>query len=746
MYKTLHSDMHYLENKYHDTTKPFDAYNRMAYHGYEYDASTGLDDIEMKKGLAALCEKYRGLSHPVIKARLFEYVLDNARIDVNEHDWFVGFYNWGRPLDKFTCIPWKSQMYERMPEEKALIDLYQKTGIVAINPDFDHVIPNWNDLLALGFKGTLERIERYHAALKDSGITEEQESFFDGMEISYNAILRLIDRYYKLALTKSHGKALCQAECLKQIKSGSPRSLYEALQVMYIFFILCECVDHFQTRSLGNGIDDTLLPFFRNDISGGKYTLEDEKEMLAYFFMQFSAIGNYWGHPMYLGGTNADGSTKYNELSDLILDIYGELKIYNPKIQIKVNTNTPRKVLYKVFDLERKGISSFVFCGEPGHIKAVMGYGATFEEARNFELAGCYETRIKGDEACPTVGYINSAKCVELVFTNGIDRFTGERIGVQTGAVEDMETFEDFYFAFLTQWNHFINTSVHIGNTYDPYLAFINPSNVFSGTMERALEKGVDGYAFGMKFRNSHMLNCGFASTVDSIMAVKKLCYDNKVCTPGEMKKALENDWVGYEKLRSTALKLPQKYGNSEPETDTMAAAMADYYSNSLNNRPTGRGGVYKAIMHTAMMFVWQGEKTGALPDGRKAGTELSKNASPVAGMDKNGATALIRSALKLHPYNYHESFCVDVMLHPSAVEGEDGLTAMYSLLMTYVKNYGMSIQFNIFNADMLRDAQAHPESYRNLQVRVCGWNVLWNNLSKEEQDAYILRSENIKC
>ena len=148
--------------------------------------------------------------------------------------------------------------------------------------------------------------------------------------------------------------------------------------------------------------------------------------------------------------------------------------------------------------------------------------------------------------------------------------------------------------------------------------------------------------------------------------------------------------------------------------------------------------------MHSAMQFVWQGEKTEATPDGRKTGDEISKNASPVVGMDKNGVTALVRSASALKPYTFPESFCVDVMMHPSAVQGEDGLVAMRGVLYTYLKNDGMSIQFNVFDPKQLRDAQVHPEKYQNLQVRVCGWNVLWNNLSKKEQDAYILRAENI--
>ena len=144
-------------------------------------------------------------------------------------------------------------------------------------------------------------------------------------------------------------------------------------------------------------------------------------------------------------------------------------------------------------------------------------------------------------------------------------------------------------------------------------------------------------------------------------------------------------------------------------------------------------------------MFVWQGEKTLASADGRCAGEELSKNASPSPGMDRNGATALINSATKLNPTLFPESFCLDIMLHPSAVEGNDGLTAMKALLDTYMKNNGMSMQINVFNSQVLRDAQENPDKYKNLQVRVCGWNVLWNNLSREEQDAYILRAENIQ-
>ncbi len=196
--------------------------------------------------------------------------------------------------------------------------------------------------------------------------------------------------------------------------------------------------------------------------------------------------------------------------------------------------------------------------------------------------------------------------------------------------------------------------------------------------------------------------------------------------------------------MQTKILKSPHKYGNNDNETDIYTEAMSIYFTSKVNNRPNARGGVFKAIMHSAMEFVWQGENTSATPDGRKAGEELSKNASPTVGTDKNGVTALINSTLKTKPSLYSESHCLDVLLHPTAVSGDEGLEIMKSLLFTYMRGYGQSIQFNIFNSDMLKDAQINPQKYKNLQVRVCGWNVLWNNLSKEEQNAYIKRAENV--
>ena len=178
--------------------------------------------------------------------------------------------------------------------------------------------------------------------------------------------------------------------------------------------------------------------------------------------------------------------------------------------------------------------------------------------------------------------------------------------------------------------------------------------------------------------------------------------------------------------------------------SDQYAAAIVRVLSNLISSRKNGHGCPYLMELHSARGYIMQGEKTAATPDGRRRGEELSKNASPHPGMDRNGITGLIHSATAIDTTLANVGFCLDVMLHPTSVQGEKGVDVLYHVMRTYMDKGGQSIHFNIFNADMLRDAQAHPEKYENLQVRVCGWNVLWNNMAKSEQDAYILRAENI--
>lgn len=740
------TDREWIENKYHRTDEPFDPLNRMAYHGIGYAEETGMDDEEILTGLKMLQPSLSTMPHPVARAMAIKYVLETERLYINEHDCFVGLYSLGRLANSVTSNVWQGETQKkRDPATLKNAGLFNESGAVANWTDYDHVVPDWESLMRLGFTGVKERAQKYRKKhLEDGTLTEEMAAFFDGIAIEYDAIIALIDRMYRYAVTLRHKKAARIAGCLETLRDGAPTDIYEAMQLILLYFVISESVDGFQVRSLGNGLVRTLYRFYENDLKTGKYTREEIRTLLAYFLLQWSAIGNYWGQPFYLGGTTPDGRTRYNALSDDILAVYDDLGIYNPKIQLKINRNTPDRILDKALDMVRRKNASLVFCCEPGMIKAMMGYGATYEEALDMDIRGCYETGVRANEACAGEGYINAAKAVEYVFSNGFDKRINQQVGIRTGGLAALGSFEDFYTAFIRQLGYLIDRTIEISNDQDRFLSYVNPSSLYSATTEHALACGRNGYFNGLKFNNTSLLLCAFASAVDSLMAVKRLVYDEKRVSLEELSAALEANWVGYERLRLEIQNDPHKYGNNDPETDRYAAAVAEYFSARVNRVPNGRGGVYKATMHSARQFIEQGRKTLASADGRKNGDILSKNGSPSDGMDKNGVTALIESAVKLTPSNFCEAFCLDSMLHPSAVEGEDGLAVFKALLKTYMEQGEMAVQFNIFRTEALRDAQKNPEKYKNLQVRVCGWNVLWNNLSREEQEAYIRRAENI--
>lgn len=741
------ADRKVIENKYHITDAPFDPFKRMAYHGYDYEENTGLSDEEIKAGLAELSCQLRMQPRPILKAKLVEYVLDHTRIDINRHDYFIGMYSWGRLIDPYTVGPWHRDIKNGVAAKLGNrdMDALREAGAVWINLDFDHSVPDWDSLASLGFTGLLERLETAYCDLAARGeLSEKQKIFYTAAKIEYEAVLRLIRRLYVHAQGKDFEKASVVADSLKNLLSGAPQTMLDMLQIIYIYFLVSECVDHYQVRSLGYGLDNTLYPFFCRDIESGRFTKEELTGFLAYFLMQFSAMGNYWGQPFYLGGTNADGSSKVNELSSLILDVYDSLGIYNPKIQIKVSPNTPRTFLDKALRMIQGGSNSIVFCNEAIIIKSMMRGGATYEQACDAVVKGCYEYAIKADSIPISFNTFNALKPISLVFHNGVDPQTGVQIGCETGDVASFTSFEQFYKAYRTQFSFIINKAMVWIDALERHVNEVNPSLMYSVTIPQCVERLTDATDSGVHNVSDMWLN-GFASAVDSLMAVYELVYERKVTTLATLKEALAQNWQGYELLRRRALACKHKYGRGDRMADSYADALHQFFASHFAGKKNCHGGNIEYELHSARAFVDMGEKTNATPDGRRAGEETSKNGSPSNGADNQGVTALLRSASTLDLSLSDSGACLDCMLHPSAIQGEGGINVLYSILRTYHDRGGASIHFNVFSSDMLREAQANPEKYKNLQVRVCGWNVLWNNLARKEQDAYILRAENIQ-
>ena len=461
--------------------------------------------------------------------------------------------------------------------------------------------------------------------------------------------------------------------------------------------------------------------------------------------MQFTAIGNYWGQPVYLGGENADGSSAINELSYIFVDVYDKMGIFNPKVQIKVSQSTPEKFMLKVLDMVRRGRNSFVLVGDETIRKSLIkNMGVSEEEARLCDVKGCYEYAKQGD-FMTGMNYLNLLKPLEFVLHGGYDGIDQSFILQKSPAPYEYKTFDDLYAEYKKQLFAVIDKTVEIVNGFENYLAEINPLPLLSATIPESLEKGLDAIARQSVSCPSLMMFGGIADVVDSLTMIKKYVYDRKELTLEEFVRIIDKDFEGHELFRQKLLNDREKYGNNKDFPDSLAVDIDENISGYLNHRKnaSNRGGYwFNAGYHTARQYYEQGKKTASLPSGRLYGEELAKNSSPCVGQNKEGATGAILSITKIDATNCVGDVCLDLGVLPSAVKGDDGLQALYGLVKTFFNRNGHALQINVVDAQTLRDAQAHPEKYADLQIRVAGWNVLWNNIPPHEQEGFIKQAE----
>lgn len=694
---------------------------------------SGLDESELFSEYEKLMENKEGFSKAILKAKTFELICKKSCIAIDKDDIFQDKLYGGNLMNKQRDV-WHDAVIDKyLKAETCKKDFASSIGVYYANADFGHTSPNSRLLLETGFTGLLKRVEKYS---QEPDLKEEQIDFYNSCKIAINgmitATLRLSDAIKRY--NEENSKALLN------IAKGAPQNIYEAMQLIIIYFFLHQYVGATGVRTLGR-LDVLLYPFYKKDIENGTYTKEEIKEMLKFFLNKFWTAKVPFDLPFCLGGIDRNGNEVTNEISYLIVETYNELNIHSPKIHIRVSDKTPESFVKLVLSCIRGGNSSFVFVNDNIGIRSLVQVGIEEEDSKDYVPIGCYEPAVWGVEiGCTGNGGVNLAKAVELVVTNGKDLKTGEKIGVETGKIT---SYEEFISAIKEQIAFFTQKATSYITKIEKHYKDINPDPILSCQYDKSVETGVDVYKGGAKYNNSSLYFYCIASLVDSICAVKKLVFDEKMLTFDEFCDILKSNWENNENLRYTALNLPEKYGNNNELADSIAKEISDFVAGLVNNKPNGRGGVFKAALFSIDYCFRLGKNTMATPDGRFAGEPLSKNLCATTAMDKNGITALINSVTKIDHSKFPTGSVLDIVLHPSAVSGDDGLSAFYGILMTYIKKGGFAIHGNVFNPDDLIAAQNNPEKYKNLQVRVCGWNAYFVNLSKEEQDAFIKQAKN---
>ncbi len=695
---------------------------------------TGISETELLKEYNIIMNS--NMPKAIKKASLFEMISNKSRIAVDKKDIFQDKL-FGGNLIKRQRNKWFSEIVtENLKDEyKEVTDGWNKYGSLNAQEDFGHTSPNSELLVKVGFSGLLSRIE---TASKRNNLSEEQKVFYEACRITISSIITVAKRLAEAIKPYNEKNSIA----LKNIAENAPQNIYEVMQLLILYFFVHEYVYGTRVRTLGR-LDVLLYPFYKKDIKEDRYTKQEIKNMLKYFLLKFWSAKVPFDLPFCLGGIDKDDNEVTNELSYLIVETYNELNIYSPKIHIRVSEKTPKDFILKILSYIRGGNSSFVFVNDYVGIKSLEDVGIEPADAKNYVPIGCYEPAVWGVEiGCTGNGGINLAKAVELVICNGRDNETGEKIGVETGKIT---CFDEFKEAVKKQIKYLTDEALDYISKIEGYYKEINPDSILSAMYDHSIETGKDVYEGGAKYNNSSLYFYCLASLVDSIAAVKKLVYDDKEVTFDELCNILKNNWEGYENLRLKAKNTCPKYGTNNEFADRITVEISNFVSDISNNYPNGRGGVFKAALISIDYYVHVGERTMATPDGRLKGEILSKNLCASFGMDKNGITALINSVTKMDLSKFPNGSVLDIVLHPSAVSGYDGLEAFYIILKTYFKKGGFAMHSNVFNAETLKKAQSNPEKYKNLQVRVCGWNAYFVNLSKAEQDGFIKQSEGLR-
>ena len=711
-----------------------------------FDPSTGMSAEVLYEKLLEYQNANTDLSRPVLCAQAYADLLDHVQLQINEYTPFsvklnLGIdYSYFATADIFDKALFKPQrekiLSERFPEEHQKALAHARVGLGYPHTDFWHTVPDWSYLLKNGFCGILKNAERSKQRLLEGGeYRQSQIDFLDSVIIRYQAILRLLERIYVYSFNFDlpHFSA-----CIKNLISDAPQTLYEVMQfsVLYLYF---EEIGTERGRTLGP-IDLLYAPFVQKMLENGS-SVEDIRELFRYFFIHFTATKRFAQQPLTIGGSDENGNDRSNEISHLILDVYDELNIYDPKIHIRCHKNMDETLLTKALSMIRGGNSSICLINDEAVYRGYERIGIPKSDAHDYVILGCYEPIIMGKEEGEIApDRLNMAKCIEFALNGGRDILTGEQIGYESPLdISDFDTFFDVYCKHL---DDVLDFDLDYVQKQGEFSTLINPSPIYSSSFADCIEQGMDVHEYPLKYNNLSLKPFGLATVVDSLVAIKKYVYEKQTVTLDDMREAVKRDWKGYEWLREMIVSDTEKYGNNLPVPDAIMTKLTKHLADRYCGKKLKRGGVLRLGLDSVYHCVNVAPKAAATPDGRHAGKPISKNLCASDGMDRAGITAYMQSVLKIDSADYVDATVLDFILHPSTVEGEKGLADFRSLIKVFFAYGGFAIQGNVVGGETLKEAQRHPEKYSTLQVRVCGWNEYFVKLSKVKQDMFIKQCE----
>jgi len=625
-------------------------------------------------------------------------------------------------------------------------------------------VPNYPKAITLGFSGILAEVEAELRGTRPLDDESFAKTFFlEALVIMLKAGIRYGKRYAALArdlAKRATGKRKQELERIATICDWIPenpaRSFYEALQSMWFCHVLIY-LDTMATAIAPGRVDQYLYPYYNEDVQKGELSKEETIELLECFRVKMSALrtfhtsyiretatGETQFHNCTLGGQTTDGKDAANELSHLWLEAAARTRTPHPTLSIRWHENLSTEFALKGAELCRVGLGFPAWFGDKASIEYLVNMGAPLEEARDYAIAGCvlHDIPYKTAEKWPSV--MNMPKVLEITLNNGIDPRLGKQVGLMTGSLVDYQTYEALCEAFKNQVKYFLTHSTNYLNKVRLFRAVYLPDLFCSCFFDDCIKRGQSVIGGGAHYQQGsmYMLPIGVVDVADSLAAVKKYIYEEGSLSKEELMRSLEVNFEGKEDIRQRLLSAP-KYGNDDDYVDHIVADIYRWLYEMVSEIDAPYRAKYALAPHNLSFHGATGRRVGALPSGRLAGVSVADGAvSPCQGADRKGPTAVINSAGKIdHVPIYGTLF--NMKFHPSALKTRDDLIKLLALIRTYFDSYsGKHIQFNVVDRKTLLDAQAHPDRYRNLVVRVSGYSALWVELDTKIQNEIMARTE----
>lgn len=599
--------------------------------------------------------------------------------------------------------------------------------------------------------------------INDPEATDKQQEL-EAMDISCDAAILFAERHALLAEEMAARESDPQrkaelekiADVCHWVPANAPRDYWEAIQ-MYWFVHLGTVTELNGWDSMNPGhIDQHLYPFYKKGLEDGTLDRDKAKELLSCLWIKFNnqpappkvgitalESGTYNDFTnINLGGIDRDGNPVANEISYMALEVQEELHELQPGLSIHIASNTPDEFLLEGCKVIRQGHGYPSVFNPDTYVKELLRQGKSLEDAREGGCSGCIEVGAFGKEAYLLTGYLNTPKILEITLHNGVDPLTGKKVGIETGDPRNFKSYEELYEAWHKQMTYFVNLKLAVNNYIERMFSLYAPATFLSLFIDDCIARGKDYYSGGARYNTTYIQCTGLGTITDSLAVLKKHVFEEQKYTMDEVIKACDADFEGLEKMRQYIRNHTPFFGNDDDYADSIAVKVFDDLCEAIEGKPNTRGGKTQLNMLSTTCHNYFGSVLGATPNGRKAHFAISDGTSASHGSDVNGPSALVKSLGKLDQERSGGTL-LNVRFVPALLKREQDLTKFSSLIREYFKLGGHHIQFNIVDTQTLLDAQANPDKYKGLLVRMAGYSDYFNDMNTQLQNDVIARTEN---